>query len=166
MCVAVHESFAFQEASLTLWSVSHLQLTVGECSQSGKLLKEKSHIFLPACPVFLSCLPSASSFIHLTTLVLTWWCMSRGLLRLCFITYVLIPCNHCTQWLYLDVQKVQREIASCKRILGLVELGAKGSGISSSICLLCIFFIEILNNICMSLFQGEPVLFNASKAVW
>lgn len=77
-----------------------------------------------------------------------------------------MPCNHCTQLLYLDIQKAHWEIASCKRILGLVEIAPKGSGISSSTCLLCMFFTEFLNNICTSLFQGETVLFNASKAVW
>lgn len=125
-------------------------------------LKEKKPHFLTSIP----CLSVLQLAVSLTCPPQFWHddlCLE--VFYNCALLYLLVPCDHCPQWLYLDLQKVQRDIASCKSILGLVEIGHRSSGISPNICLLCIFFTEVLNNICTSVFQGETVLFNASKVI-
>lgn len=42
--------------------------------------------------------------------------------------------------MYVDVQKAQIEIVLWRRILEVEETSLKGSGIISSICLLCVSF--------------------------
>lgn len=91
---------------------------------------------------------------------------------ICALLRVLMSHNHCTRWLYVDVQKAQRVIGSCRRILEVVEIGLKGSGVIPNMCLLCISFHRRLEwSLCVSLggclplLLGETALFNASEAV-
>lgn len=78
---------------------------------------------------------------HLFQLAVPFSCPLWFLHEVCYLCAVLcglMSHNCCTHWLCVDVQKAQREMGSCRRILEIVKIGPKGGGINCKNC----FFIS------------------------